>query len=192
MKRAAVLAATGALLRGLYYFIANVIPSFEASEWPARLILLLTAIVSPLAWAYFFASIWRNRDIRTAALAAAVVSALEIAIATGRQSTTFSALSVDTVQFVLGTLILALCWLVVLLYFAGFTRHYRAASIYIVLASVVYLLFVTLEFFDGFSQIRVFWSFEPKLVAWRLIATPLIWMFYWATQALFARSIQKA
>lgn len=192
LRRVALLAAIGVVLRGLPFLTSNLIPSWEASEWGARFAMLVTAVIGPLAWAGFFVAIWRGRGVREAAIAAAVANTLEVVLVTQRQYLTFSALSLDTVGFVFGMLVPALCWLLLLMRFAGLAVSFRSASMYLMLVCIVQFGLVTYEFIDSFGQIRAFWSIEPGLVTRRLIATPLIWMYYWITQALFLRSAQKS
>lgn len=191
LRRAALLAAIGALLRGGHFLATNLLPSWDASDWSARWIMLVTAVIAPLAWAGFFVAI-RREGVRVAALVAALVSTLELAILVQRQYPTFSPFSLDTIGFVLGTLVPALCWLMLLLRFAGFAVSFRSASVYLVLVCLVQFGLMTYEFLDSAGQIRQFWSIDPGLVLRRLIATPLIWMFYWFTQALFLRWAQKS
>lgn len=192
LRRAALLASIGVLLQGANYWVTNLIPSWAASEWIARFDLLMAGVIGPLAWAGFFLGIRRGRGRREAALVAAAVSVIELGVVLQRQYLTFSALSLDTVGFVFGTVLPALCWLLLLLRFAGFAVSFRAAAVYLILVCLVQFGLVFYEFVDSGSQIRAFWSIEPQIVLRRLIATPLIWMFYWITQALFLRWAQKA
>ncbi len=192
LQRAALLAAIGVLLQGANYWVTNLVPSWSASGWFARFDLLVAAIIGPLAWACFFLSIRKGGGIRWAALIAAAVSIIELALIVQRQYLTFSALSFDTIGFIMGTLLPAFCWLLLLLRFAGFAVSFRSASVYLILVCLVQFGLVFYEFIDSAGQIRAFWSIEPQAVLKRLIATPMIWMFYWITQALFLRWAQKA
>jgi hypothetical protein len=145
-----------------------------------------------LAWAGFFLAIRWSRGVPRAAQVAAAVTILAAAMTLQRQYLTFSALSLDTVSFVFGTLLPVLCWLLVLLHFAGFAVRFRVAAVYLIVVCLLQFGLVCYEFAGSASQIRAFWSIEPQIVLRRLVATPLIWMFYWLTQALFLRWTQKA
>ncbi|MEI9813916.1 MAG: hypothetical protein WDO18_15300 [Acidobacteriota bacterium] len=188
LQRAALLAAIGALLRGFYFCLTNLFPSWEFVEWDQRLVLVFTSIAAPLAWAAFFVGVRRNQSVRVAALLAAAAGTIEIAIAVVRQYATFSPLSLDTMGFVFGTLLPWVCWLLLLLRI----KRTHVALTYLMLACLVQFGLTAYQFVDSAGQIRAFVSIEPQTVLWRLVATPLIWMFYRASQALFVHATQKA
>jgi hypothetical protein len=191
LRRAALLAAVGVVLRGVYFCITNLIPSLGASDLSAQVMMLMVDVVDPLAWMAFFVAIRQARGVRATSLIVAGISVVEVAVNGQHQFPTFSLLSSNTAKFILGAFLPALCWVFVLLRFAGLPVKFRLPSVYLILFCLARLGVLGYEFVDSFGQIGAFWSIEPQLVAWRLIATPMIWMFYWITQALFLRWAPK-
>lgn len=110
LARAAWLAAVGVLARGVYYAIANLLPSWSADlAGDVRLALVMVAIVDPLVWAAYFACVGSKRNATIPAYLAIVVSLLQVVLSGARQYTTFSVLSLDTIAFVFGGAIPAVC-----------------------------------------------------------------------------------
>jgi hypothetical protein len=182
LQRAALLAAIGVLLRGLHYWVANMIPSWNSSGILEQVALINVAIIDPLVWAYYFGTIWRGIQSRTAAWLAAVLGLAEVAFAGYRQFETLSWESIDTLAFAFGAVLPVLLW-----------AHYllRGRSIglwYLLLFSLSQVALSVYQVTSSWPLIQEYWSEEP----WQLLIAPLIWIVYWATQTIFVRAAQKA
>jgi hypothetical protein len=182
IQRAALLAAIGVLLRGLHYWVANLIPSWNSSGSMEQISLVIVAIVDPVIWAYYFVTVWRGLASRVAAVLAAAVGLGEIGFAAYRQYDTLSFASLDTLAFLLGGVVPVLCWTLYLL--AG----WRPGLWYLLLAGLFQVALFVYQAGSSFPVIQSFWKEEP----WQLLAVPVIWIFYWVTQTLFVRAAQKA
>lgn len=191
IKRAALLAAIGVLLRGAYYMVTNLLPLWNAEGLlpEARVLVVVLAIVDPLVWTYYFVSIWLGRPHRAPALIACVLGLAEIIFAAYRQFDTFSLMSLDTMAFFLGAVVPVVCWTLFLL---GPLRGWRIGLWYLMLSGLVQGAVFAQQMLSNIPQIQQFWREEPRAVLWSLIAVPLIWIAYWGTQALFVRAAQKA
>jgi hypothetical protein len=190
LQRTALLAGIGALLRGLYYCVANLLPSWTAtSQLPgARALLILSAIAEPVIWAFYFGSIWLQRSHRAAALAACVVTLVELFLIAIPQYRSLSLFSIDTMMFLFGAALPAVCWATLLLRQAYSARLPRLALIYLVFLSVLQTAYIVYQIASTIDQIRAFGVQDP----WNLILVPAIWLFFGMTQVLFLRTILKA
>lgn len=190
LQRTALFAILGQLLVGVYYWVAQVIPSWgaTASLPGARALLMIVAIAEPLVWTFYFGSIWLDRPRRAPALAACVVELVKLVLIGFPQYRTLSSLSLDTLSFLFGSAVTTLCWTILLLSQARNEKLPRAALFYLVLLAVLQTAFIAYQFFSTAEQVRAFGLEEP----WQLILTPLIWLTYWGTQALFLRTLLRA
>ena len=182
IQRAALLAAIGVLLRGLHYWVANMIPSWNSSGSMEQVTLVTVAIVDPLVWAGYFVTIWRGLPNRIAAILAAILGLGEIVVAGYRQYDSFSLTSVDSLAFLFGGVVPVLCWTFYLL----FGR--RIGLWYLLLYSLSQVALFVYQPISIATLIGEYWREEP----WQLLAAPSIWIVYWVTQTLFVRAAQKA
>lgn len=192
IQRAALLAAIGVLLRGGYYWRINLLPLWNAEGLlpEARVLVLVLAVIDPLVWTYYFAGIWLGRPQRAAALLACGLGIAEVLFAAYRQMDTFSWFSLETMTFVFGAIVPVLCWTLYLLGRTG--RMLRIGLWYLLLSSLVQAAVFVQEMLASIPQMMQFWSAEPGAVLLGLIIIPLIWIFYWVTQALFVRAAQRS
>lgn len=190
LQRATLLAAVGAILRGVYYCTSNLIPSWSATaQLPgARALLLLSALIGPIVWAAYFGSIWLRRSYRVPAIAACFVTLVELFLIAAPQYRTLSMFSIDTMMFLFGATLPAVCWAILLLRQAYGTNLPRLALFYLVFLSVLQAAYILYQIASTAEQVRSFGAEQP----WTLIAVPAIWLFYWMTQALFLRTLLKA
>jgi len=181
IQRAALLAAVGVLLRGLHYWVANLIPSWNSSGVMEQVAVAMVAIVDPLVWSYYFVSVWRNWPKRIPGLLAAVLGIGEIGFAVYRQWESFSWMSLETMMFVFLAVIPVICWTFYLL-------GKRLGLWYLLVSSLIQVALFVYQVVSSAATIAEFWSEEP----WQLLVAPLIWIVYWMTQTLFVRAAQKA
>jgi hypothetical protein len=179
LRLAARIAAMGVLLQALFYWVANVIPSWEASDFLQRLRLADLAVFHPVAWIAYFLTIGTTRN-RTAAKAACALLAIELAFAVYQQYSTLSLISLETMAFVFGTVLPGLCWGLYLL-------NRRAGLPYLLLTSLLQTAYAVYQVASNTAVIRAFWQDDP----WRLLAAPAIWIVFWASQTLFIRAAQR-
>ena len=189
LQRAALLAGIGAILRGLYYCVTNLVPYWSATgSLPgARALLLISALIGPLVWAAYFGSIWMRRSYRVPALVACIVTLGELFLVTAPQYRTFSMFSPDTMMFLFGAALPGVCWAVLLLRQAYGAKLPRLALFYLVFLSVLQAAYIVYQIASTAKQVRAFGAVQP----WALIAVPAIWLFYWMTQALFLRTLLR-
>lgn len=188
LTRAAWLAVGGVLLRAGYYWLANLLPSWSADlSWDARLLLLIVSTLDPLLWAAYFASLAAGRSLRVPALAVVGIGLLQVGLAGAQQYRTFSALSLETIGFFFGVLNVV-CWSLVLISQARGVGLPRTSAMYLLLFGMSQIALTVYGIGNSIDVIRNFGREEP----FRLVATPLIWMFYWITQTQFVRSLQLA
>lgn len=182
LARAAWFAAVGALAKGVYYTIANLMPSWSAPlAWDVRLALVIVAVIDPLVWAAYFACVGLKREATVPAYLGIVVSLLQVVLSGARQYTTFSMLSLDTIEFVFGGAIPAVCWSLVLLAQARSMRLPRASVLYLLLLGMFQIALHTYTTGNSYPTIRDFGREAP----FQLIVTPAIWMLYWVTLTLY-------
>lgn len=181
IQKAALWAAIGVLLRGLHYWVANMIPSWNSSGSMEQVTLIMVAIVDPLVWTYYFVTIWRGLPKRIAAALALVLGLAEIGFAGYRQFDSLSLESLDTLAFFFGGVVPVLCWT---LYLLG----RRLGLWYLLLYCLSQVALFIYQTGSSAGLIQEFWPEEP----WQLLAAPLIWIAYWFTQTLFVRAAQKA
>ena len=81
LKRAAWWAMAGVLLRGAYYWTANMLPSWSA-EIPAdfRAQLVIVSTLDPLAWAAYFAMMATDRAPKIPAMLAVVFGLAQVGL----------------------------------------------------------------------------------------------------------------
>jgi hypothetical protein len=181
LQRAALLAAIGVLLRGLHYWIANLIPSWNSSGSLEQATLLMVAVVDPLIWTVYFVTVWRGIPNRIAALLAAVLGLAEVAFAGRGQYELFSWTASHSLAFIFGGVVPVLCWT---LYLSG----RRIGLWYLLLYCLSQVALFIYQTGSSASLIQEFWREEP----WQLLIAPVIWIVYWVTQTLFVRAAQKA
>lgn len=180
LQQAAMWAAIGVLLRGVHYWVANLIPSWNSSGVMDQISVALVAIVDPLVWTYYFGSVWRGFPTRVPALLAALLGLGEIGFAAYRQWETLSWTSLDSLVFLFGALLPVLFWT---LYLMG----RRFGLWYLLLFSLSQVALFVYQIATSWPLVQEYWREEP----WQLLAAPLIWTVYWATQTLFVRSAQR-
>jgi len=180
IQKAALWAAIGVLLRGLHYWVANMIPSWNSSGSIEQVTLIMVAIVDPLVWTYYFATIWRGLPNKIAAALALVLGLAEIGFAGYRQYDSLSLESLDTLAFVFGGVVPVLCWT---LYLLG----RRFGLWYLLLYCLSQVALFVYQTGSSAALIQEFWREEP----WQLLAAPLIWIVYWVTQTLFVWAAQR-
>lgn len=182
LKRAALLAAIGVVLRGLHYWVANLIPSWNSSGTMDQISVALVAIVDPLVWTFYFGALWRGIDSRVAAWLAALLGIGEIAFSGYRQWESLSFLSLDSIAFALGAVLPVLLWALYLIW------KVRFGLWYLLLFGLTQLAAFAYQMSTSWPEVQQYWREEP----WQLLAAPLIFSAYWVTQTLFVRAAQKA
>ncbi len=115
-----------------------------------------------------------------------------------RQYPSLSLLSLDTWFFVFPQVLLPILWLGILTLLwrrAGPAPVARWASWALLVAGISALypvISAILGLWDTLSgTLGAFWSTDPLGVTWRLLATPLIVIFYWITQLGVLRALRK-
>jgi hypothetical protein len=178
IERAALFAAIGVLLRGLHYWVANMIPSWNSSGVMDQISLIDVAIADPLLWCLYFVTVWRGRPNRVAAILAALLVLAEIGFASYRQWPSFSLLSLDSLTFLIAAVLPVVFWAIYLV------TGKRFGLWYLLLYGLLQTVLLAYQIVSSWPQVQQFWREEP----WQLLAAPLIWMVYWVTQTLFVRA----
>ena len=181
LQRAALLAAIGVLLRGLHYWVANLIPSWNSSGVMDQIAVAQVAIVDPLVWTFYFGAVWRGAPSRLAAWLAAVLGVAEIAFVVYRQWELLSFASLDSIALLLGAVLPVFFWGLYLL------LNVRVGLWYVLLFGLTQLAAFAYQMVTSWPEVQQYWREEP----WQLLAAPLIWATYWVTQTLFVRAAQK-
>lgn len=179
LQQAALWAAIGVLLRGLHYWVANLIPSWNSSGVMDQISVALVAIVDPLVWTYYFGSVWRGFSTRVPGWLAALLGIGELVFAGYRQWESLSWASLDAVLLIFGAVLPVLFWTVYLL-------GRRFGLWYLLVFSLFQVAVFVFQMVTSWPQTQQYWREEP----WQLLAAPLIWMTYWVTQTLFVRAAQ--
>ena len=188
LKRAAWWAMAGVLLRGAYYWTANMLPSWSA-EIPAdfRAQLVIVSTLDPLAWAAYFAMMATDRAPKIPAMLAVVFGLAQVGLSGFRQYRTFSAMSLDTIAFFFGVLG-AVCWCLVLIAQIRGVGAPRASMWYLLLFGMAEIAMTTFNIGNSYQTI---WDYGRE-APFVLIVSPLIWLGYWITQTQYVRQLQVA
>jgi hypothetical protein len=180
LQQAALFAALGVLLRALHYWVANVIPSWNSSGVMEQVSLAQVAIVDPLIWTLYFASLWRGLSARVPALLAAALGLAQVSFVTYQLWDSLSLQSLGALTFLFGAVLPVLCWTLYLVFAK------RPALWYLLLSNLVQAALIVYQVTQSWPLLQEYWTEEP----WQLLAAPLIWLTYWTTQTLFVRAAQ--
>jgi hypothetical protein len=202
-RAAAFLAAAGTALVSLMYLINNVLPILTNLKLvPPReaAVVFLNTIVPSLLWTVLFWSCGRARGPRPAPGIAWAVLALAVAFPllyqAYRQLPYFSVLALDSISFLVSGVLLPLAWGVILAAMARARAPQGMALIALILTAVsaapeaIGAVGVLRDAAGG--TLAAFGDADPAAAFWRLIATPVIRLFYWLTQLLFLAALRKA
>lgn len=202
-RASALLAATGTALVSVMYLINNVVPilaNLQLVRPPEAAVVFLNTIVPSLLWTALFIGCWRARGPRPAPAMAWTALALAVAVPllyqAYQQLPYFSVMSLDSIYFLVGGLLLPLAWAVILVAMARGRPAQGMALIALILTAVA----AAPESIGAASVLRdasggalaASWEGDRAAAFWRLVATPGIRLFYWLTQLLFLAALRRS